>query len=120
MHGHRVAAEPEEHALAEGEHAALAPGQADAERDDREAEVLGQQAEPEVGSSSERGHDQGQHGATVPRRPAAVPCDGVRTAGHVSALDRSTNRPCGRNWRKATIAANTMTLARLASVQNSA
>ena len=74
---------------------------------------LASRLEPE-GFEQQRGRDQGQHGDRARRRR----CLDVR--GHVSALDLSTNSPCGRTWRNATIAANTITLARLASVQNSA
>lgn len=48
VHAHHVAAEAEEHALPEHQHSATAPGQSDAHRDDRKAEELAEEAEPEV------------------------------------------------------------------------
>src|SRR5690606_15888078 len=108
--GHRIAAEAEEDALAEGEHAALPPGQPDAERDDRVAEVLGEQAQPERLQQQRRG-DQGDGRDRGERQVSP---------DHVSALDLSATSPCGRTWRKPMTAANTSTLARPASDQNSA
>ena len=43
VHAHHVAAEAEEHALAQNQHSAPAPGQPDADGDDREAQELAEQ-----------------------------------------------------------------------------
>jgi hypothetical protein len=62
VHRHRVAAEPEEHALPEREQSAAAPGQADADGDDRGAQVLGEQPEPEVRERQRGDGEQGERG----------------------------------------------------------
>ena len=109
VHGHRVAAEAEEHALAEGQHAAAAPGQADADGDDREAQVLGEQVEPEVASSASGASDEEQRRRRRAKPGQGPPADGPRQpvgalgllgatvvgVGHARLLVRSVNRPCG-------------------------
>lgn len=62
MHGHGVAAEAEEDALAEDEQPAAAPGEAHADRHDRVTQVFGEEVEPEVGQG-ERGDAEEQGGA---------------------------------------------------------
>src|SRR5207249_808181 len=118
MHGHGVAAEPEEHALPERQHPSLPPCQADADGDDRKTEVLGQQVQPEVAEHRRRSEErQGHAGEDEGTPPPGPPAAGRRVhVVHVRALDRSTNIPCGRSCRKATMARNTTTLARLAWV----
>lgn len=60
MHAEGVATEAEEHPLPEGEHAATSPGDRDAHRHDGEAEVLGEQLQPEL-AQRRRCHDQQRH-----------------------------------------------------------
>ncbi len=62
MHRHDVCAEPEEHALPEGQHAAAPPGEPDSDGDDREAQELAEQAQPEVGQERRRDAEQHERG----------------------------------------------------------
>ena len=106
VHAHDVAAEPEEHALAQHQHAATAPGQPDADRDDREAQVLAEQAaagSPTAGPARRTNRaSRGEH----ERQQRGHACD--RSAGsHTRLLVRTVKRPCGRTCRKTTMTRKT-------------
>jgi len=66
VHRHRVAADAEEHALAQGEQPAATPRQADADRHDGDAEVLGEQVQPEVAEHQRRHREQDDRGEGEP------------------------------------------------------
>jgi len=110
VEGHDVGAEAEEHALAEDEHAATPPGQADADRDHRVAAVLGEVAEAEVVQHC-RSEDEQRDGQ---RRDAdQVESGHGAEALHARLLVRTVNRPWGRICRKATTSTKVSTVARL-------
>ena len=113
VHAHRVAAEAEEHALAEGEHAAVPPGQVDADRDDREAEVLAPAGRAGTADSVSGRHARAAGPPTTSeappgRRPALSalttgPGCGARTgpAGGPGGTRRSPRRPPpSPGWRR--------------------
>ena len=91
VHGHGVAAEPEEHALAHDEHAAPAPGEADADRGEGPAAVLAEVAEPERGERAGRPHQQHQ-GQDADAR-AADRRSGAAWPGRTCSARRRTARP---------------------------
>ncbi len=60
VHRHGVAAEAEEHALPQAEHARIAPEQVDADGNDGEREELAKLVEAELGKERRRDHEEQQ------------------------------------------------------------